>query len=83
MAKESCTGCQIPVEKFDACVQRMIRERIDQVISLRERIAAGNLEDKLEKQIVRLRNQIQEIEKALTGSSFSSVSWSRLWRRAF
>ncbi len=63
--KGSCTGCQISVEKFDARAQQMIRKRIDQVISLRERIAAGNLEDKLEKQIVRLRNEIQEIEKGI------------------
>ena len=60
--KGSCIGCQIPVENFDAHVQQMIGEHIDGVMSLLKRIAAGGLEDKLEKQVMRLRDEIRAVE---------------------
>jgi len=60
--KGSCTGCHISVETFDVRAQRMIQEHIDDVMALLERIAAGNLEDKLQKQIRRLQEDIQAVE---------------------
>lgn len=60
--KGSCIGCQIPVEKFDTRVQQMIAERIDDVMSLLKQIAAGDFEDKLQKQVMRLRDEIRAVE---------------------
>ncbi len=60
--KGSCIGCQIPVENLDAHVQQIICEHINDVISLRRRIAAGNFEDKLKKQIQRLKDDIQAVD---------------------
>ena len=60
--KGSCIGCQIPVEKFDALVQQIIAERIDDVMSLLKQIAAGGLEDKLQNQVIRLKDEIRAVE---------------------
>ena len=60
--KGSCIGCQIPVENFDARVQQMIAERIDDVMSLLKQIVVGDFEDKLQKQVMRLRDEIQAVE---------------------
>jgi len=68
--KGSCMGCQISVEKFDKYVQQMIQDHVENVMSLRERIAAGNLEDKLEKQIMQLRDEIQAVDKSIDRQQF-------------
>ena len=68
--KGSCTGCQIPVETFDTRVQQIIGEHIDDVMSLLKRIAAGNLEDKLQRQITRLQDEAQAVETEIDRQRF-------------
>lgn len=68
--KGSCIGCQTPVRIFDECVQQMISEHIDSVMSLLERIAAGNLEDKLQKQITWLRDEVRKIDAEIDKQRF-------------
>lgn len=68
--KGSCIGCQISIKKFDTYAQRMIQEHIDEIVSLRQRIAAGNLEDKLQQQITRLQEHIQTIELEIDKKQF-------------
>lgn len=55
---------------FDETVQQMIRRRIDEIISLRKRIAAGNLEDKLQKRSNACKMIFGKSISKSTGNSF-------------
>lgn len=55
---------------FDETVQQMIRGRIDEIISLRKRIAAGNLEDKLQKRSNACKMIFGKSISKSTGNSF-------------
>ncbi len=50
---------------FDVRAQGIIRDHIDDVMALLERIAAGNLEDKLQKQTRRLQEKSQAVESMI------------------
>ena len=70
ITKGSCIGCQIPVKHFDETVQQMICGRINEIISLRKRIAAGNLEDKLQKKIKCLQDDIRKVNIQIDRQQF-------------
>lgn len=70
----SCAGCRMPAEKLEAVVQQKIREHIEQVASLCNMIAADDLEDKLRRQILRLKTQIGELEQAAARQQFLIAS---------
>lgn len=70
----SCTGCRMPAEKLEAVVQQKIRKHIEQVASLCNMIAADDLEDKLHRQILRLKTQIGELEQAAARRQFLIAS---------
>lgn len=70
----SCAGCRMPAEKLEAVVQQKVRKHIEQVISLRNMIATDDLEDKLHRQIVRLRAQIREVDQEAARQQFLIAS---------
>lgn len=68
--EKTCSGCRLPVDKFDTRAYEMISSRIAEIIEMLRKLASGDHGDKFQNQITLLQKEVRKIDSEIECQRF-------------